>query len=175
MRRHGQGEVVAVKSGRQMAGVASFEEFYPEAHDAVFRALVLTVGDPELTADAVQEALARALARWDVVATYDNPTGWVYRVALNWTRSQFRRRAREFLMGRPPDRPGAPVPEPIDTRVTNAVAELPVGQRAVVVLRLYLDWPVEQVAAALGVSPGTVKSRQSRALARLRDRLEVQT
>jgi RNA polymerase sigma-70 factor (ECF subfamily) len=67
-------------------------------------------------------------------------------------------------------------PEPIDPRVHNALRALDVDQRAVVVCRLLLDWSVEQTATALGIKPGTVKSRLSRALERLERELghEVQ-
>ena len=54
-----------------------------------------------------------------------------------------------------------------------ALEELPVQQRAVVVLRFYFDWSTEQVAKALGVPNGTVKSRLSRALERLESHVEV--
>lgn len=153
--------------------VGGFEAFFGPAHDEVYRALVLTLRDGELAADATQEALARALVRWDEVSGYANPTGWVYRVALNWARSWFRRHTRE-LLGQPPERACRPVAEPSDPAVDRALRGLPVEQRAVVVLRLYLDWSVEDVAAALEVSPGTVKSRLARALDRLRERLEVE-
>lgn len=171
----GWGEVV-VAEREQVASdaAASFTTFYRQAHADVYRALVLTLQDPELSADAVHEALTRALARWDEVSRYDNPTGWVYRVALNWARSGFRRRTRELLTSRAPEVTAPPLPEPADPAVTLALRGLPVDQRAVVILRLYLDWSVADVAAALGVSSGTVKSRLARGLDRLRERLEVE-
>lgn len=150
----------------------SFAAFYPGVHDRVFRALALTLHDPDLAADAVHEALARAYARWPQVAAYDNPTGWVYRVALNWARSRFRRTAREILSAGPSPAGGAEMPEPADPELEAALQRLPVDQRAVVVLRLWLDWSVADVATALDIPPGTVKSRLSRALDRLRIELE---
>ncbi len=159
--------------GGRLVSARTFDGFYTSAFDEVYRALVLTLRDEQLTLDAVQEALARAYARWDDVSGYANPTGWVYRVALNWARSTFRRRARELLSRRPPPTVAPPAPAPVDPALTAALQRLPAGQRAVVVLRLYLDWPVAQVAVALQVSPGTVESRLSRALGRLREELEV--
>jgi RNA polymerase sigma-70 factor (sigma-E family) len=167
---------VAVSEREQVVDdLPLFTRFYPATYDEVYRALALTLRDPELTADAVQEAYARALARWDEVSTYANPAGWVYRVALNWARSRIRRRGRELLTRHTPERAAPDLPPPADPEVARALRGLPVEQRAVVVLRLCLDWSVEEVAMALDVSPGTVKSRLSRALARLRDRLEVTT
>ncbi|HET8617959.1 MAG TPA: sigma-70 family RNA polymerase sigma factor [Acidimicrobiales bacterium] len=52
-----------------------------------------------------------------------------------------------------------------------ALARLPVDQRSVVVLRYYLDWSLDQIAAGLGIAPGTVKSRLHRALRRLENSL----
>lgn len=153
----------------------SFPAFYAAAFDEVYRAIAITIGDADLAADATQEAFARALQRWDEVTALDNPRGWLYRVALNWARSRFRRSARELLTGRPPDIDAPELPSPSDPSVTLAMRGLPVEQRAVVVLRLYLDWSVGEVAAVLGVSNGTVKSRLARALDRLRERLEVDT
>lgn len=158
---------------RTGSSAATFASFYRGAYDEVYRALALTLRDPQLTADAVQEALARAYARWDEVSEFSNPVGWVYRVALNWARSGLRRRMREVLVGRPHQGLASEMPEPADPAVVRALRGLPVGQRAVVVLRLYLDWSVEEVATALDVPTGTVKSRQARAVARLREHLEV--
>lgn len=142
----------------------SFDAFYPWAFDQVYRSLVLTLGDAQLAADATQEALTRAYARWDDVAGYVNPAGWVYRVALNWARSTFRRRARERLFSRLPAVAAPPPPPSADPAVTAALAQLPLSLRAVVVLRLYLDWPVDRVAAALSalgmLTPVEFEARQ---------------
>ena len=154
---------------------SSFEHWYPELFDEVYRALALTLRDPVLAADATQEALVKAYRRWDEVGRYANPAGWVYRVGLNWARSRVRRLAREVLSVRPEERSGGELPTPSDPAVARALRALPAGQRAVVVLRLQLDWSVEAVAEALEISPGTVKSRLARALARLRGHLEGST
>jgi RNA polymerase sigma-70 factor, ECF subfamily len=164
--------VTGVGERQRTADTRSFESFYPWAHEEVYRVLVLTLRDAELAADAAQEALARAYRRWDEVSSYANPAGWVYRVALNYARSRFRRQLREWLTDQPSSPRALEAPAPADPAVERALAGLPVEQRAVVVLRLYLDWPVEEVAVALGIRPGTVKSRLARALERLRERLE---
>ena len=143
-----------------------FEGFYRRERALLYRALALTLADRQLAAEAVDEAMVRAYQRWSSVSRYDNAAGWVYRVALNWALSHKRRR--------PPRLPG-PVPggEPQlpDQALDQAVAQLPAEQRAVVVLRFFLDWPLEQIAVALGVPVGTVKSRLHRALATLRQTL----
>ena len=148
----------------------SFDAFFTRQYPDVERALALVLGDWDLAADAAQEAMARAYERWPTVSGFANPAGWVFRVGLNHARSRLRRLARLFLM-RPPDGAARAV-EPADPAIAVAVGRLPVEHRAVVVLRFWLDWTVEQTAAALDVAPGTVKSRQHRALSTLREHLE---
>ncbi len=146
----------------------SFEEFYRESRDAVARALVLTLGSRELGVEATDEAMTRAYQRWAQVGAYDNPAGWAFRVGLNWARSAWRKRRREVGEIY---RDNATYDSPIDIDVERALDQLDVPFRAVVVLRFYLDWSVEETAESLGVRPGTVKSRMSRALRRLETEL----
>jgi len=148
---------------------SEFARFYADHHDRLYRALTLTIRDTDLAHEAIDEAMARAAERWNTVGGYDAPEGWVYRVALNWSRSVFRTRGRRWL--RAPsivecDR----LPDP---DVNNAIARLPHEQRVVVVARYYLDWPLADIATSLDVPVGTVKSRLSRAQKRLADMLEA--
>lgn len=149
---------------------ADFGGFFSRHHDPVHRALSLTLGDTDLARDAAAEAMARAYERWSKVSTYDNPSGWVYRVGLNWATSRLRKRRRE--VGPLATEPTVFDPAVTDPALERALAELPVAQRAVVVLRYLLDWSELQTAAALDIAPGTVKSRLSRALAHLAAALE---
>lgn len=148
---------------------ASFAEFWRTARDRVAAALAVTLGDADLAAEATDEAMARAYQRWARLARYENPGGWVYRVGLNWARSTLRRRRRVH------PRPGRDVvddPAVAEPAVGEALAELDVKHRSVVVCRFLLDWSVDQTAEALDIRPGTVKSRLSRALDQLRVRLD---
>lgn len=150
----------------------AFEDFYRSRREQVFRGLAITLRDRELAADATDEAMARAYQRWRTVRSYANPEGWVYRVGLNWARSRLRKSRREIAGFRFDDRAGH-TPVPSDPGLSAALAELPLQQRSVVVLRFYFDLSTEQVAKALGVPKGTVKSRLSRALERLGQSVEV--
>jgi len=135
--------------------------------------LTATLGDSDLAADAVDEAMARAFARWQLVRDTDNAEGWVYRVALNWALDRLRRRSRERrLLPRlvPAAERGDPLVEP---GLDPALAALPIEQRAVVVLAVAFDWSHRQIADALGIRPGTVKSRLHRGLQRLREELHT--
>lgn len=148
---------------------ASFDEFFVANHPRLVRALTMALGDHELGKDAAAEGFARALQRWRKVCGYGNPSGWVYRVGLNWARSRRRKTSRE-VAAQPDDSPIGAV-EP-DLALVDALRVLSVEHRAVVVGRYYLDWSEAQLAAALDIPPGTVKSRLSRALERLADLLE---
>jgi RNA polymerase sigma factor (sigma-70 family) len=159
----------ATPNKRPVEGLV-FDTFYAEARPRLVRALALTLGDVELATDAIDEALARAVARWPKIEHLDNPAGWVYRVALNWSTSVLRRRRRRrelyARIERNDDQP--PRRFESDVALAQAVSDLPIDLRAVVVCRFFLDLDVNSTALALGVRPGTVKSRLSRALAALR-------
>ena len=148
-----------------------FDEFFTRHHTQLVRALSLALGDVEFGRDAAAEGFARALERWSVVSTYVNPSGWVYRVGLNWARSGRRRLRRERLGMRLADGPAADV-APRDAALVAALGQLSIEHRTVVVGRYYLDWSEAELADALDVAPGTVKSRLSRALTRLATLLE---
>jgi RNA polymerase sigma-70 factor (ECF subfamily) len=146
-----------------------FVSFYETTRERVARALALTLGDGHLAAEAVDEAMARAYQRWGTVGRYENPGGWVYRVALNWATSALRRRKRQPTP--PAERGPLDVPTMGEPDVLAALAELDVRQRSVVVCRFYLGMSEAETAAALGTRPGTVKSRLHRALRHLQTRL----
>jgi RNA polymerase sigma-70 factor (ECF subfamily) len=149
-----------------------FDGFFERHHAPMVRALSLALGDDHLGRDAAAEGFARALQRWKRVSRYDNPTGWIYRVGLNWARSRHRRTRREVAAtaasgAREPVAPGAQ----FDERVIPALQRLSGDHRAVIVAKYYFDWSEQQIANALDIRPGTVKSRLSRALALLADDL----
>ena len=146
-----------------------FEAFYRRHHGDVCRALALTLSDVDLAHDAAAEAMTRAYQRWNTVGKYQNPAGWVYRVGLNWARSRLRKLLRRPL---PTLRNSEDIALGVVNQMDTALAQLSMGQRSVVVLRYYLDWSERQIAEALNIAPGTVKSRLSRALDRLADLVE---
>lgn len=144
----------------------SFEVFWARERDPLYRALAVSLGDAALAADAVDEAMARALQHWRRVAGYDRPAAWVWRVAVNWATSWHRKWSRR------PTRPAEDLDRPVadvlpDLDLHDALADLPDRDRAVLALRYLLDWTVPEVAAALDVPVGTAKSRIHRALGRL--------
>jgi RNA polymerase sigma-70 factor, ECF subfamily len=157
--------VTIVSVERMDAVTVDFDGFFARHHAEMVRALSLTLGDVEFGRDAAAEGFARALQRWSTVSTYENPAGWVYRVGLNWARSR-RRKSRRERVGLIVDR-AAPDVSPRDSTLIDALRRLSLDHRTVVVGKFYLDWSEAQLAAALEIAPGTVKSRLSRALTQL--------
>lgn len=146
----------------------TFEAFYESAWDAVYRPVAIVLGDPALAAEAVDEAMTRAFERWSSVSRMDNPEGWVYRVAVNWARSWLRRVGRQRTLHG--EAPSADHPN-FEPGLAPALRRLSSDHLEVVVLRYLQDWSEAEIAAALDLRPGTVKSRLHRAMAQLREEL----
>lgn len=159
----GQGVWDIVEATLQQA--TGFEEFYREERPQILRSILFTVRDPDLALEVTDEAFARACERWGELQATGNRPGWVYRVALNLARNRWRRLSLERR--KPPASPTTWLDQLADPALARALEDLPLDQRAVVVLRYHLDWSVDDVALALDIAPGTVKSRLHRALRRL--------
>jgi RNA polymerase sigma-70 factor (sigma-E family) len=153
-----------------------FTEFYQRSRDECLRAVLVSVGDQDTAQDLVDEAFARAWARWRTVGRHPAPAAWVVRTALNANISRWRRHRRELPVPDPGSVPGLPAApgashSPVDPRIMAALMRLPARQRQVVALRLFLDLDTRRTAQVLGIAPGTVKEHLGRALASLRDDL----
>jgi RNA polymerase sigma-70 factor (sigma-E family) len=154
-----------------------FEEFVLAQRAALVRmARLLTAGDHALAEDLVQTTLTRLYVAWPRVRRAGNPVGYV-RTSLTHAFVDERRR---------PHRRETPTDQVLDTTsydaepapaeaVLAALRDLPARQRAVVVLRHWLDLDVAETARLLSCSTGTVKSQNSKALDHLRAALEPTT
>jgi RNA polymerase sigma-70 factor (ECF subfamily) len=127
---------------------------------------------PELAADAVDEAFARAFARWERVQVMGSPAGWVYRVAVNEARRQLRRAVREETLLDDERRTRPVVAPPPGGEAWLLVDRLPVRQRATVVLRHVAGLTEAEVGVALGVTRSTVSSSLAAAYRSLARQLE---
>ncbi|MDO9458112.1 SigE family RNA polymerase sigma factor [Nocardioides sp.] len=151
---------------------------YVAAHRVrmVRAALLLTGGAYAEAEDLVQTVLVRLYLRWGRVSRVEDPVGYGMRALTNVFLDERRRahRRREVVSDHDADgpRPGDQMAEH-DVRATvfAALAALPPRQRAVVVLRHFLDHDVAGTADALGITEGTVKSQNAKALTRLRELL----
>jgi RNA polymerase sigma-70 factor (sigma-E family) len=144
----------------------------------LFRTAYLLCGDPHRAEDIVQNALAKLYVAWPRASRADSIDAYVRRVIINSHLDEWRRPWRresptdhERLDG--PTRTGV-TPEDSDALWT-ALRALGPKQRRVVVLRHYWGLSVEETAADLGVSPGTVKSQTSAALDNLRAALMTES
>ncbi|WP_086663045.1 SigE family RNA polymerase sigma factor [Lentzea kentuckyensis] len=131
-------------------------------------------GNPHDASDLVQAVLEKVGSRWvSVQRKGDDPLAYVRRAMANTHISIWRRRRRESLVAEFPETGAVP---PELSRLDNeplwqALRELPPRQRAVIVLRYYENLSEAEIANALGISCGTVKSQSSKAMASLRTRL----
>ncbi|HEX9863717.1 MAG TPA: SigE family RNA polymerase sigma factor [Acidimicrobiia bacterium] len=149
------------------AFVDSFERFYRDTWQRVYRALVVSVNDSDLAREAADEAMVRAYERWRKVSRMSNPEGWVFRVGMNWATSRLRRRS---LQPRKVEAVGVVQDHDVaEPKLIDAVRNLPRRHRDVVVARYLLDMSEADTALALGIPVGTVKSRLSRALTALKE------
>lgn len=128
--------------------------------------------DVESAADAVQEAFIAAHRQWDSVCRYEDPAGWVRRVALNRLANgrRNRRRRQEILDAIRPVRDRDLTADLVDLRA--AIQALPEKMRLAVCLHHLSGLTVGEVAATLDVAPGTVKSNLHDARVKLRAALE---
>jgi RNA polymerase sigma-70 factor, ECF subfamily len=150
---------------------AGFAEFMRIEFDGIVRALTLVLGDRAVAEDSAQEAFARALLRWRQVSAMERPATWVYVVAVRHGRRHLMRSGRviESVEGVSPE----PANEIVDGMwIADLVAQLPPRQRAAVVLRHAGGLRLAEIADALGIRTGTVKSSLHAAYRTLRIRIE---
>lgn len=145
----------------------STNEQIPHDFDALFRAhrqrlvdtLTVVAGDRERAADAVQDAFVKAHLRWHKISRYDDPIGWVRRVAINRLKDGHRserrkRRAVDRLAG---EREQFADP-PATAELTESLALLPRQQRLCLALFYVADLAIADIADDLSISEGSVKS-----------------
>jgi RNA polymerase sigma-70 factor (sigma-E family) len=150
---------------------SEFVDFVTAQRTALVRmARLLTAGDDALAEDLVQTTLTKLYVHWPRVRRAGNPVGYA-RTSLTHTYVDEQRRAHR-RRETPTDRPtetAAPGHDPDLARtVLEALADLAPRQRAVVVLRHWLDLDIAETARILGISTGTVKSQNAKALDHLR-------
>jgi RNA polymerase sigma-70 factor (ECF subfamily) len=159
--------------------LAAYEELVRRYEQVAFRAAYLVCGDADEARDAAQEGFLRA---WRALAGFRSgaePRPWLMRIVANAARNRRRGSGRRahLAMRIAQDRPSdgaAPSPEVAvlaterRERLLAAVNQLSEDDRTVLGLRWFADLGEAEIAAALGVPRGTVKSRLSRAMGRLR-------
>lgn len=149
----------------------AFGEYVRTRSCALLRAAQAMTGNQSDAEDLVQATLVKAYQSWDKISDPAALDTYVRRVMVNTHISGWRRRRLdEYPTDEVPDSPEADATGDADLRdvVQRAIDRLPRQMRATVMLRFYDDMTEPEVAAALGVSVGTVKSTVARAVAKLR-------
>jgi len=153
-----EGEVVMFPAERVEAR-ARFDEFFEDEHEHLFKALYFVTGNRQDAEELMQDAFMKLWERWDQIERMSDPTGYLFRVALNGFRMR-RRRAATAL------RRLAPVNEERDlfaeaemrADVRRLLLGLTVRQRAALLLVDLLGYSSEQAARILRVRPSTVRA-----------------
>jgi RNA polymerase sigma-70 factor (sigma-E family) len=152
-----------------------FRDFMRGRWSAMVRLAYTLTGDQGHAEDIAQAAFATAYASWGRVRQAGAPDAYVRAIVIRENSKRFRKkRVREDLRAAVPER-GAADDDNLAERAAlrDALNQLGPRQRAVIVLRFWLDMSEAATAQALNCSVGTVKSQTSRALATLRKNTEI--
>jgi RNA polymerase sigma-70 factor (sigma-E family) len=151
---------------------ADFRAYVGSRQQALRRAAYLMCGDWDNADDLVQTTLTKLYVAWHRVSRDRGPDAYAHRILANSVIDERRRPwRREFSVDVVMDREDAAAStvrsdERLD--IAAALTRLPSRQRVTLVLRFWVDASVEETAAALGCSSGTVKSQTAKALSNLR-------
>jgi RNA polymerase sigma-70 factor (ECF subfamily) len=148
------------------------DDFIRQVYVASYRRLVGQLygvcGDLGEAEDVVQEAFARAIQHERKFRQTDNPEAWLRTVAVNLSRSRWRRRILGDRLQRKAHRSDVhPDLSPDHVALVDALKRLPEAQRQVIALHHLADLPLHEVAETVGAPVGTVKARLSRGRATL--------
>ncbi len=153
-----EGEVVRFPHER-VEGWARFDSFFAEEHERLFKALYFVTGNRADAEELMQDAFLKLWERWDEIGRIDDPTGYLFRVALNGFRMRRRRAANAIRKVIPiPENRDAFLDAEMRTDVRQLLLEVTPRQRAALLLVDLFGYPSEQAARILGVRPSTVRA-----------------
>ena len=167
----------------QRGEAAAYEEIVRRYQQVAFRTAYVITGSAAEAEDAAQDGFVKAYRALATFRSGADPRPWLLRIVANEARNRVRsagRRHQLELRLAEGYRPGGAAPSPeaaalaaeATQRLLSLVNELSGEDRLVIASRYFLELSGEETAAALGIPEGTVKSRLSRALLRLRTRVE---
>ncbi len=166
----GAGDALADRTDRELmqlhvdGDAEAFGELFRRHRDRMWAVALRTCRDPELAADAVQEGFIAAFRRADSYRGDAAVTTWLHRIVVNASLDRLRRRrpTDELPEHELADRHDHHASADVRLDIEQALATLPEGQRAALVLVDMHAVPVAEAAVILGVAEGTIKSRCSR-------------
>lgn len=152
--------------------IREFEAFFAREKGRLFQALCLVTRNRFEAKELVQDAFLSVFERWDRVAKMDDPTGYLYRTAMNAFRSWRRRSTlaakRAIGLTRADDAISGIEEQDV---VVRALASLTARQRAAVVLIDFMGYSSEEAAQILGIRASTVRTHAERAHRDLKARM----
>ena len=169
--------LVAASAERDERGAQDLglRDLYREHRADLVRLAALLVGDE--AEEVVHDAFVRTHVAWDRMRDPERTLSYLRSAVLNGARSRLRHlrvvdRTRLAHPGPGPSAEATVMAGEEHRRVIAALRSLPTRQRECLALRYYLELSEAEIAAALGISPGSVKTHVHRGLAALADRLE---
>ena len=153
---------MAPKSSRPV----DWEALVTEHEQALYRAALAILGDPQEAEDAVQDAFLKFLEK--APEELEHPDRWLMRVLVNGCKSRLRLGWRR--VGPLPDT--LPDPRQEEREELEELYALSPEDRAVIHLHYYQGYSTQEIGRMLGQRPGTIRSRLSRARGRLKRLLE---
>jgi RNA polymerase sigma-70 factor (ECF subfamily) len=141
---------------------------------AAYRTAAAILGDPADAEDVIQDAMLRAWQRLDQMRDQDRMAAWFGRILVNACRDRLRGRRRPVVRWTPPPAATATLPDVAERdALLRALAGLNPDQRIAIVLRYYLDLPLETIAERTSTPLGTVKTRLHHGLQAMRAAYEA--
>jgi RNA polymerase sigma-70 factor (sigma-E family) len=170
-------QAVVQEGARVAQPVPHFDGWVAARGPALLKLAYTLTGNAADAEDVVQEALARALPRWERISRVDNLDAYVRRMVVNAHTSWWRRfRRREAPVAEVRDVVGSGGLDTLDQRgwLWQECRRLPESQRTAIVLRYYEQLEYAEIAELTGVREGSVRSRVSRGLSALREAMGEQ-
>ena len=159
---------------------SSYEDGFRDMYPRIVRTLMVAYGDREVAADIAQEAMAKAYANWKKVNSYEIPGAWVRKVAINQLRDYIRKESKRTNSNKDPilqlstiESIEASMPTPLAVDFARALEKLPSQQRIAATLAYVDDCSMAEIASAMRISEGTVKSHLHYARETLQDFLST--
>ncbi|MDX1658282.1 MAG: RNA polymerase sigma factor [Nitriliruptorales bacterium] len=178
------GSTDAAVIARSLGDPHAFAQIFDRHHDAMWKFVWTRVGDEEAANDLAAEVFRIAFEqRHDFDLDYDSAKPWLFGIAANLVRQHHRERARRDRVGERirNERGTSTGPDPqrgldrlASAPVAEALEELPERDREPLLLFAWDELSYEEIAAALDVPVGTVRSRIHRARKQVRQNLEIE-
>ena len=171
------GRVAAETEGHEVAEAQiSFETFFEQTHQRLFGGLCLVTGNRQEAEEIMQDAYLKLWERWERVGGMDDPTGFLFRTAMNGFRSRYRRAslAVRRRMALAPSTDDLAAVEDRD-EVARILRPLSPAERASIVLTTMFGYSSEEAGRLLGVKAATVRAHATRARAGARAYAEEQS